>query len=89
MRFLAKPHTGGTTGVKTGLACGDASAVELLSSESTTEIGLLLKERGMYSGDGEGASKISMSQSASMIKLVSRLERLPFSKGIEMSERVK
>jgi hypothetical protein len=53
--------------VNFGLA---ASAVELLESALEIEIGLLLNERGMYSGDGDregiSASKASNCHSTSM-----------------------
>jgi hypothetical protein len=52
--FLAGPSMLEVIGVKTGLAGRELSAVELRSSSSTMEIGLLLNERGMYSGEGEG-----------------------------------
>jgi hypothetical protein len=58
------------TGVILGLGCGDASAVELLESSLEIEMGLLLNERGMYSGEGDreaiSASKASSCHSTSM-----------------------
>lgn len=61
-------------GVILGLSRGDASAVELLESALEIEMGLLLNERGMYSGEGDweaiSTSKASSCHSTSMAAIL-------------------